>query len=118
MTATDSAIAARPKVTLIALFSLAFLGGAAVGAVMMRSYAFREAHHAIILHERKEDTLARWRDKLQLTDDQAAQIGLILDDFNKYYDKVLAEGHERIVQVLNAEQRKKFERMVTQRDEK
>ena len=116
MTATDSAIAARPKLMLVGLLSVAFLGGAAVGAVMMRTYAFREAHHVIILSERKADTLARWRQKLNLTDDQAAQINLILDDFNKYYDNVLAEGHERIVQVLTPEQRVKFERMVSQRD--
>ncbi len=116
MTATDSAIAARPKATLLVLLGVAFLCGAAVGAVVMRNYAFREAHHAIILNERKADTLARWRTKLDLTDDQASQIALILDDFNKYYDNVLAEGHERIVQVLKPDQRKKFERMVSQRD--
>ncbi len=116
MTATDSAIAARPKVTLVALMGVAFLCGSAVGAVVMRDYAFRHAHHEIILTERGQDTLARWHDKLNLTDDQTEQIRMILNDFNKYYDNVLAEGHERIVQVLNPEQRTKFEKLIKQRD--
>ena len=116
MTATDSAIAARPKVILVALLGVAFLCGAAAGAIGMRNYAFREAHHAIILREREQDTVKRWREKLELTDDQTAQIRMILDDFDKYYDNVVAEGHERIVQVLNPEQRKKFEKLINQRD--
>ena len=78
----------------------------------MKNYAFRVAHHEIALSESKKDTLSRWSKSLNLTPDQSAQIALILDDFNKYYDSVLSEGHERIVQVLNPEQRRKFEKMV------
>jgi len=81
----------------------------------MRSYAFRAAHHSIALTESKEMTLERWRGSLGLTDDQSAQIRLILDDFNKYYDNVLAEGHERILEVLTPEQRVKFQRMLKER---
>lgn len=115
MTATASAIATRPKTTLISLLLIAFLCGAAAGALGMHDYAFRNAHHYIALQESKAHTLDRWRAKLDLTDDQAAQIRLILDDFNKYYDNVLAEGHERILQVLTPEQRRKFEKMLRER---
>ncbi len=112
MTATESAIASRPKTTLVTLLFVAFLCGGAAGAVGMKSYAFRVAHHEIQLSESKKDTLDRWRQTLKLSDQQSAEIALILDDFNKYYDNVLAEGHERIIQVLNPEQRRKFEKMV------
>lgn len=78
----------------------------------MKNYAFRVAHHEIQLSESKKDTLDRWRQKLKLTDTQSAEIALILDDFNKYYDNVLAEGHERIIQVLDPEQRRKFDTML------
>ncbi len=115
MTATTSAIAARPKTTLVALLVVAFLCGAAAGAVGMRQHAFRVARKDVLVKEGKKMTLARWRDQLHLTDDQVAQLALILDDFNKYYDNVLAEGHERILQVLTPEQRTKFERMVHER---
>ncbi len=115
MTATETAIATRPKTTLVSLLVVAFLCGAAAGAVGMRNYAFRAAHHSIQLTESKKDTLARWRTKLNLSDDQIAQLSMILDDFNKYYDNVLAEGHERILQVLNSEQRRKFQKMLEER---
>ncbi len=81
----------------------------------MHRYAFRVAHHELILAENKRSTLDRWRKELSLTDDQSAQILTILDDFNKYYDNVLAEGHERIIQVLTPEQRRKFEKMMRER---
>jgi Spy/CpxP family protein refolding chaperone len=110
-----AAIASRPKTTLVSLLVVSFLFGAAAGALGMRRYAFRAAHHSIALAESKEMTLARWRNKLNLTDAQAAQIRTILDDFNKYYDNVVAEGHERILQVLTPEQRRKFEKMLHER---
>ena len=60
----------------------------------------------------RQATLGRWREQLHLTDQQTHQMSMILDDFDKYYDSVLAEGHERILQVLNPDQRRKFEKMV------
>jgi Spy/CpxP family protein refolding chaperone len=115
MTATTSAIAARPKTTMVALLAIAFLCGAAAGALGMHDYAFRSAHHSIVLTESKDKTLERWRTDLNLTEEQSAQIRTILDDFNKYYDNVLAEGHERILQVLTPEQRRKFENSLRER---
>jgi Spy/CpxP family protein refolding chaperone len=116
MTATtDSAIASRPKTTVVSLLVVAFLCGAAAGAVGMRSYAFNAARVGFLHHESEEMTLARWKQKLNLTEDQTAQLRMILDDFNRYYDNVLGEGHERIIQVLNPEQRQKFEKMLHER---
>ncbi len=115
MTATVSAIAARPKTTLVSLLVVSFLCGAAAGAVGMRNYAFQNAHHQILLSEAKKHTLERWRTELNLSDAQSAQILVILEDFNKYYDNVLAEGHERILQVLTPDQRRKFEDSLRER---
>lgn len=81
----------------------------------MRQHAFRVAHHELLLSESKRDTLARWQTELNLTAAQSAQLQMILDDFNKYYDNVLAEGHERILQVLTPEQRLKFEKTLRER---
>ena len=115
MTATESVIATRPKTTMVSLMVVVFLCGAAAGAIGMRNYAFRIAHHIHILDEAKNNTLARWKTELNLTEDQTAQLQVILDDFNKYYDNVLAEGHERILQVLTPAQRKKFEQSLRER---
>jgi len=116
MTATtDSAIASRPKTTVVSLLVVAFLCGAAAGAVGMRSYAFDAARKAFAHRESEEMTLARWKEKLNLTQEQTDQLRMILDDFNRYYDNVLGEGHERIIQVLNPEQRAKFEKMLHER---
>ena len=116
MTATDSAIVSRPKVTLVALLVVAFLCGAAAGAIGMKNYAFRMAHKGFVAVERKKMTLERWRDALNLTPEQTEKIGGILDDFDKYYDNVVGEGHERILQVLTPEQQRKFEKMVREQN--
>ncbi len=112
MTATESVIAARPKTTLVSLLIVAFLCGAAAGAVGMKNYAFKVAHHEFKLSENKRVTLDRWREELSLTKDQSDQISLVLNDFDKYYDNIIAEGHERIVQVLDPAQRVKFEKLI------
>lgn len=115
MVTAESAIASRPRAVAVSLVVIAFLCGSAVGAVGMRAYAFRVARTAVWRTEVREHTLQRWRKKLSLTDEQVAQLALILDDFNKYYDDVSAEGHERILQVLTPEQRTKFQKMMQER---
>ena len=81
----------------------------------MKEYAFRVAHHEAVLSENKKNTLTRWRKELDLTDDQTAKLRMMLDDFNKYYDNVLAEGHERILQILTPRQRQLFEKKLRER---
>ena len=112
---TPAAIATRPKAALVSLLIVTFLCGAAAGAVGMRRYAMYAAHKTAVRTEAKEMTLERWRLQLDLSEEQTAQLRTILDDFNKYYDNVLAEGHERILQVLTPDQRKKFEKMLHER---
>ena len=68
----------------------------------------------------KEMTIKRMRQELQLTPAQSESIELALDDFTKYYqmlqaqmDEVRADGKDRIQNVLNPDQKKKFDQMVS-----
>lgn len=65
-------------------------------------------------------TIKRMRQELQLTPVQSEAIELALDDFTKYYqmlqaqmDEVRTDGKDRIQNVLNPDQKKKFEQMVS-----
>ena len=68
----------------------------------------------------KEMTIKRMRQELQLTPVQSEAIEQALDDFTMYYqtlqaqmDEVRAHGKDRIQNVLNPDQKKKFEQMVS-----
>ena len=63
----------------------------------------------------------RMRTELQLTPVQAEAIEQALDDFTMYYqtlqaqmDEVRTHGKDRIQGVLNPDQRKKFDQMMTE----
>ena len=57
-------------------------------------------------------SVAEWKRELDLTPEQTLQLTSILDDFARYYDNVLSDGNSRIMQILNPEQRRKFEQML------
>jgi len=59
--------------------------------------------------------LERVKKELDLTPLQTEQMESILDDFAKYYRNVAADGKSRIFQILNDQQRKKFEAMLSER---
>ena len=63
----------------------------------------------------KTDYLKNVTRRLDLTPDQAAQMASILNDFAKYYQTVLSDGKARILNILNDEQRRKFEKMLKER---
>jgi uncharacterized membrane protein len=110
----------NPQVLLI-LF-LVFLSGAASGVVGMRLAQRPVAAKSMPYWKEggKEISLQRFRKELDLTDAQAAEIEVILDDFMMYYqtlqaqiDEVRAHGKERIQRILNEKQRDKFSRMLS-----
>ena len=110
----------NPQVLLI-LF-LVFLSGAASGVVGMRIAQRPVAAKNMPYWKEggKEISLQRFRKELDLTDAQAAEIEVILDDFMMYYqtlqaqiDEVRAHGKERIQRILNERQREKFSRMLS-----
>lgn len=101
------------KATSMVVIFLVFLAGAAVGAVGMRAQMHRGANHLPAWTEGgKPIVMERWKRELNLTAAQVASIETTLDDFSQYYDNILAEGRHRIVNVLDADQRKKFDSMV------
>lgn len=107
----------------IGLILLVFLCGSAAGALGAR-YRYRQIAQkpmAAWKEAGKEISLQKFRKELSLTDGQAKEIELVLDDFMMYYqtlqaqmDEVRASGKERIIRVLDAGQREKFDRMMTE----
>jgi len=90
---------------------LVFLCGAVLGAVVM-SYVIHPGIHGTPPGDGMTMSIREWKQELSLTDDQTRQLTLILDDFSRYYDNVLSDGNTRIMQILNDDQKKKYERMI------
>lgn len=115
---------------IISTLFLVFLAGGATGALTFRLLRDR-LHHVsaapkepvkVAPKEPTKDVLVqRFKSELDLSPDQTAQISVVLEDFSHYYESlqeqqtdIRATGHNRIVAILNPEQRDKFERMVNQ----
>jgi hypothetical protein len=105
--------ARQPKVVCVTTLLLVFLSGAMVGAVVM-NLSHRRLHAAdpVWTASGKAVYLNRVKKDLDLTPDQAEQMETVLDDFSQYYRTVLSDGKARIFQILNADQRRKFEKMI------
>ncbi len=106
-----------PKVACAITLTLVFLCGAAAGAVAMN---FGVVHNR--LHQPSFDTAAgrelyfsRMKRELNLTPVQQEQMESILNDFWQYYRTVLSESKTKVEQILNDDQRRKFERMLQER---
>lgn len=105
-----------PKFAGAGVLLLVFLCGAVAGAVAMNLGAHTMLHpHAFWDNTGKTDYLKSVTRQLDLTPDQAAQMSSILDDFAKYYQTVLSDGKARILNILNDEQKRKFEKMLRER---
>ena len=102
-----------PRIVCAVTLALVFLCGAATGAVVMNMGVHTR------LHQPKFDSAAgkqlyfdRMHRDLNLTPAQLDQMRSTLNDFWQYYRTVLSDGKSRVEQILNEEQRKKFERML------
>src|ERR1700760_3369710 len=101
-----------PKVACAVALLLVFLCGAAAGAVAMNLGVHRSMHPpGLDTAAGKARTFERMRKELDLTPSQAEQIETLLNDFWQLYHTVLSDSKVRIEQLLNEEQRKKFEIM-------
>ena len=113
--ASNTAAAALPrpaeKIAIVS-FILVFLCGVVLGAVVMSFSGHATLHGAQPAAAGFSMSVPEWKQRLNLTDQQTEQLQSILDDFSHYYDNVLADGNSRIMQILNEEQRRKFERML------
>lgn len=105
---------------ILSLLVLVFLCGAAAGALGMRLAGTYMARPSISTWKQstREMTLDWFRRELQLTPEQAREVEAVLDDYVIYYqnlqtqmDDFRYEGKKRILQILNEEQREKYERM-------
>jgi hypothetical protein len=102
-----------PKTLCAVTLVLVFLCGAVAGALAMNLGV-----HSV-LHQPAFDTPAgkalyfeHLQKELQLSPSQAEQMRSILNDFWDYYRSVLSDSKVRVEQVLNEEQRKKFEKLL------
>ena len=116
-----SAATYNPRILLILI--LVFLTGSAAGAFGLR-YLTRQSAVAKSppswKESGKEISLQRFKRDLDLNPDQAREVELILDDFMMYHqtlqaqmDEVRASGKERILRILNPDQRERFNRMMS-----
>jgi Spy/CpxP family protein refolding chaperone len=97
---------------------LVFLAGATTGALSMRMGLHDKLHRSSASGSR-EAVLQKFRTELDLTGAQTEKLGTVLDDYSQYYqslqdqlDDLRATGKTRILQILNSDQRAKFERMM------
>ena len=108
-----------PKTLCAVTLALVFLCGAAAGALAMNLGLHTR------LHQPTFDTPAgialnfeHLQKELDLTPAQAEQMRSILNDFWDYYRTVLSDGKVRVEQILNEQQRKKFERLLQDAQQK
>jgi hypothetical protein len=90
---------------------LVFLCGAVLGAVLM-SFVVHPRLHGAKPQPGMSMSVREWQAELDLTAEQTRQLTSILDDFSRYYSDLSADGNTRIMQILNEEQKRKFEKMI------
>lgn len=108
---------------ILSTLMLVFLAGAATGALSMRLGLHEKLHRSAAATPQdanREAILSRFKAQLDLSGPQAEKLALVLDDYSQYYqsledqlDDLRATGKTRIMAILNAEQREKFEKMMT-----
>lgn len=115
----------NPKVLLV--LAVIFVCGTAFGSAMTHMFLHTRPAHtaATVTHDpsqqldaAREVGLTRLKVELGLTTDQERVVTKVLDDYAKYYqniederDDVAEHGKQRILDVLNPEQQKKFSGM-------
>jgi hypothetical protein len=116
----------NPKV--IGTLVLVFLAGGAVGALTMQMGLHERLHRTVSAAsvpapEHKASTndalVQRFKTELNLSGDQTDKIAMVLEDYRQYYqslqdqlDDVRSTGRTRILQILDNQQRAKFEKIM------
>jgi hypothetical protein len=116
----------NPKV--IGTLVVVFLAGAAVGALSMQMGLHDKLHRTVsaaaiptVRKDSSNDALVqRFKTELNLSGDQTVKIAMVLDDYREYYqnlqdqlDDVRSTGKTRIMQILDDQQRAKFEKIMS-----
>lgn len=109
----------NPRV--LAILLLVFICGSLAGALAMRYSVEAAAYQtpAAWTEGGREISLQRFESELSLTADQSREMELILDDFMMYYhtlqaqmDEVRANGKQRILRILDEDQKQRFEEIL------
>lgn len=118
----------NPRV--LAVLLLVFLSGGLSGAIILRLARARlnnpparsapvTSTNAAPSWNNKDGFLGKCKKELNLTPDQAKKMSAVLDDYKMYYqnlqeqlDEVRATGKGRILEILDAEQKQKFEKLL------
>src|SRR5579864_7228581 len=118
-TAADARTMQNPKTAFVVTIVLVFLVGAVVGALAMNLGAHNRLHRAAFWTDPGKDiSIHRLQRELDLTPEQTEQLRTALADFSRYYLDVLATGKTSIYKILNDEQKRKFDRLMNEPQEK
>ena len=115
----------NPKI--IGTLVLVFLAGAAAGALGMQLGLHERLHRAVAAASARpirrvsanDALMQRFKSELQLSGEQTEKLAMVLGDYRHYYeslqdqlDDVRSTGKKRILQILDQDQRAKFERIM------
>jgi hypothetical protein len=104
-----------------------FLAGAAVGALTMQMGLHDRLHRTVSASTVRvtgkasstDALVQRFKTELNLSADQTDKIAMVLNDYREYYhsledqlDDVRSTGKSRIMQILDQQQRAKFEKIM------
>jgi hypothetical protein len=113
---------------IISTLLLVFIAGGATGALAFRVLRGMAPHRvsaappvAVPKEPSRDAVLQRFKTELDLSADQTAKIAIVLEDFSHYYESLQeqqtdlrATGKNRIVEILNPQQRERFEKMMAE----
>ncbi len=109
----------KPRV--VSTLMMVFLAGAGSGALWMQFGLHEKLHRTAVSTPApsRETVLQRFNSELGLSRDQSEKIATVLEDYTQYYqslqdqlDDVRATGRTQILQILNPDQRDKFEKIM------
>src|SRR5262245_5869692 len=102
-----------PKLVCAVTLALVFLCGVAAGAVAMNLGVHSRLHQpAFDTPAGKAAYFARVEKELDLSPQQAEQMRSVLNDMWQYYRIVVTDSKARVDQLLNADQRRKFDHLL------
>ncbi len=115
----------RIALTLFLVFLAGFSAGLAVYAVAGNRWMGEAQAAPSWRDDRRQAMLERFKTELNLTPDQTQQLESVLDDYFTYYhtlqaqlDDVRSSGKERVLHILNDDQKKKFEQIMSEVQDK
>src|SRR5215831_4722398 len=102
-----------PRLVCAVTLTLVFLCGVAAGAVVMNFGVHSRLHQpAFDTPAGKAAYFARVQKELDLTPQQSEQMRTVLNDMWQYYRIVMTDSRTRVEQLLNEDQRRKFDRLL------